>query len=254
MVKPIQRKDVIINRVRRFPFVVFLKRISPILIFILILILTFLFGLWDVRKFNYIDSELKNIKVSELDKYLSKYKGRNIFTLRIKDIEDTLFNSNGYVRDIYIKKVLPSRLDITIYELTPLYMGYSSDRCLLFADNGEVISEVCKECELECVVEDEGMIMIKSDSILESNNGFIYFEEIDSIQRVLSEYGYYILDISINDGIVVLKDREGHTFTFDITYELEVQLARAYVVCQKIDSDMIKFNTLDLRFERPIMR
>lgn len=254
--KEVNKKRVaVINKVRRFPVVVFLKRILPILLFFFLLFLSLIFGLWNVRTFDYSGSNLENISESDLDLYLSEYIGKNIFTLSLSDVEKKLLDSNGYVQEVYIKKVLPGKLNILIEELKPSYLGYSSERCLLFADTGESISEICIECEQECIKNKvDGIVYIKSNSSLESKGRLIFFDQINSIQKVLSEFEYIMDSVSINNGIVEILDTQGHTFKFDITYDLDTQLARVYIVCQKINEDMIKFNSLDLRFDRPVMR
>ena len=251
----IKKREVVINKIKRFPLTVFLKKILPILLFLSVLFISFVFGLWNIRGFDYSGSKLEYISESELDSYLSEYLGKNIFVLSLSDAEKKLFNSNGYIKEVYIKKILPSKLNILVEELRPSYLGYSSERCLLFADTGESISEVCNECEQECITNREGdVVYIKSNSSLESNGRLIFFEQISSIQKVLSEFEYIMDIVSISNGIVEILDTQGHTFVFDITYDLDTQLARVYIVCQKIDEDMIKFNSLDLRFDRPVMR
>ncbi len=254
MRKSIQRNEAVINRIRRVPFVVFLKKILPVIIFLLLLFLSFVFGLWNVRSFEYIDSELRNVSTEELDSYLSEYIGRNIFLIKPIDIQKSILEGNGYVREVQVKKVLPSKLRITIKEFTPLYIGYSSDVCLLFADTGEEIAQICSECKQECTGNETELVTITSESILENNGKLIFYMEIYRIQKVLSVFNYQIVGIQINDGIAIFSDLEGHTFLFDISYELEEQLARMYLVGQKIDMDIMKFKSLDLRFERPVMK
>ncbi|KKP81665.1 MAG: hypothetical protein UR84_C0019G0015, partial [candidate division WS6 bacterium GW2011_GWD1_35_594] len=56
------------------------------------------------------------------------------------------------------------------------------------------------------------------------------------------------------DGIATIMDTDGHIFVFDITYDLDTQLGRMYLVGEKINTDLIEFKSLDLRFERPVMR
>ncbi len=252
----IQKKDVMINRFKRIPLIVFLKKSLPILIFLLLFTLSFVFSLWNVRGFEYNDSELNNVKKSELDSYVSKYLNQNIFLLKPKDLQKAILENNGYVKQVYIKKILPSKLEITVKEYTPSYLGYSSDRCLLFADGGEMIQEVCKDCKEECLKSevDNSLVYITSESSLENAKRLIFFEEIDGIRKVLSVFEYQIDTIDIKDGIAIIYDIDTHFFVFDISHELETQLARMYIIGQKIDNDMIKFKSLDLRFERPVMK
>lgn len=255
MEETIKKREAVINKVKRFPIVVFLKRSIPFLVLILIILLSFLFGLWNVREFDYRNSQLNNVKSEKLDLYLSEYLGKNIFILSLPEIENKLIESDGYIKDVYIKKILPWKLGLLIEEYKGAYLGYSSNRCILFADNGKTISEICKECEKECLEKKSSDVLyITSDSSLESNGYLLFFEEISKIQKVLSEFKYVATQVNITKGIATITDIGGHTFVFDITYDFDIQLARVYIVCQKINEDIIKFKSLDLRFDRPVMR
>ncbi len=250
-----KKRSVVLNRVKRVPFVVFLKRILPLLLSIFIIFLSFIFGLWNVKKFDYNISKPKNVTTEELDSYLSVIKGRNIFILNPNEVINTILNSNGFVKEVTVKKILPSTLQINIKEYSPFYIGYSSNRCILFADTGELIKEICKECETGCRRESDTskMVYINSNSVIESNDRLIFFEEIYKVESLLFEFNYSISTLSIMDGIAIFKDTQEHSFTFDLSNQLEDQLARMYLIGTKINKDMIQYTSLDLRFERPVM-
>lgn len=250
-----KKRNVILNKVRRVPVIVFLKRIMPIIIFILIVGLSFLIGLWNVRNFEYGDSKFQNVSSKDIDSYLSLFLKKNIFVIKPDDVANTLKSSNGYINIVSVKKILPSSLSIYIEEYIPFYFGYSSNSCLLFADTGELIKEICKECETDCKKESDTsqMVYINSNSVIESNNKLIFFEEIFKVKSLLEEFSYSISALTIQDGIAIFKDTQGHSFTFDLSNQLDIQLARMYLVGTKINKDMIQYTTLDLRFERPVM-
>jgi hypothetical protein len=96
-------------------------------------------------------------------------------------------------------------------------------------------------------------VYIKSTSILESERKLIYFNEISKVQKVLSEFGYFIIKIDIDNGVAEFTDEEGKVFIFDFSNNLDTQLARMYAVGGKINEDLMKFSRLDLRFKRPVM-
>lgn len=243
------------NKVKRTPAIIFLRSILPFIIIVVVIIITFLAGVWNIKRIEYNESELSNVSVIQLDTYLSEFMGKNIFTVNPDDIKSVLINSNGYIKNVYIKKVLPSKLSIKVEEFVPLYIGYSSDRCLLFSDTGNLIFEICTNCEQECLANEEnnGKIYIKSTSILESEKKLIYFNEISKVQKVLSEFGFFIVEIDIDNGVVEFTDEEGKIFVFDLSNDLDTQLARMYAVGGKINEELIKFSRLDLRFKRPVM-
>lgn len=249
----LKRRSVVINRVKRIPFVVLLRRFLPLFIFIFIILLTFLFGLWNIRKLQYNTKDLKNVTPFQLDSSLSNYIGRNIFATNPNDLIAEITTNIGYVKEASVKKILPNTLRIDIIEHTPLYIGYSSNKCLLFSDTGELINEICKDCQAECTVEVSDLVYINSNTVIESNGKLIFFEEIFKVNQLLLEFNYEISSLNLQDGIALFRDTLGHSFTFDLSNQLEDQLARMYLIGSKINKDMIEYTTLDLRFERPVM-
>lgn len=253
MAENFKRRSVVINRVKRIPFVVLLKRYFPLFIFIFIVLLTFLFGLWNIKNLQYNIDDLKNVTPSELDSSLSNYMGKTIFGINPNELIVEITSNIGYVKEASVKKILPNTLNIFIKEHTPFYIGYSSNRCLLFSDTGELINEICKDCQVECTSEVSQMVYINSNTVIESNGKLIFFEEIFKVNQLLLEFNYEISSLNIQDGIALFEDTLGHTFTFDLSNQLEDQLARMYLIGSKINKDMIQYTTLDLRFERPVM-
>ena len=245
-----------LNRVKRFPFVVFLKKIFPILIFLIIFVITLLIGVWDIKKFKYSNSEFDNVSKEQIDSYVESFKGKNIFVVDPSEIEYEIRNGNGYISEVYAKKVLPNSISISFKEYEVRYTGYSSDVCHFFSKEGVRLEEVCSECEKECLEYSTSLesIYISSESVLESNRLLIYREEFDKISKLLSQFGYEIKDINIVKGISTIKDIDEHTFVFDISNDLDLQLSRMYLVGEKINEQEINFKSLDLRFERPVMR
>jgi len=255
MQRQIDKREVAINKVKRTPIVIFLRRVLPFIIIIILIFITFLIGFWNVKKFEYDESKLNNVSTVELDAYLADFIGRNIFTVTPDEIKSVLIKSNGFIKNVYVKKVLPSKLNITVEEHTPLYIGYSTDRCLLFSDTGILISEICTNCKQECTVNEEslGKVLIESTSVIESEKRLIFFDEISKVGKVLGEFGYFVNHVNIDNGIAQFIDDSGRIFVFDLSNDLETQLARMYAVGGKINEDLINFSRLDLRFKRPVM-
>ena len=246
----------VLNRIKRFPLVIFLRKISPILIFLAILGVTLLIGVWDIKDFKYSNSKFINVSEEQLGSYIQPFWGKNIFLVDPSDIENEIKNSNGYISEVYAKKILPNKIEISFEEYEVRYTGYSSNVCHFFSKEGIRLEEICKECESECMEYSTSLqsIYVSSESVLESGKLLIYREEFDKISRLLSKFGYDIKDINIVKGMATIMDREGHNFIFDISNDLDVQLSRMYLVGEKINEQEINFKSLDLRFERPVMK
>ena len=246
----------LVNRIKRFSFVIFLKKISLILIILTIFVITILLGVWNIKQFDYSTSEFVNISEEQMDSYLEIFKGKNIFLVSPSEIEKEVNNNNGYISSVNAKKVLPNKILIYFEEYMPYYLGYSSSKCHLFSQEGIKLEEICEECEKECLEYSisQQLIYILSNSVLESGNMLIFQQEFETISLVLLEFGYTVKDINILNGITSIKDSDDHLFVFDITYDLDTQLSRLYLVGKKINVDEIQFSSLDLRFERPVMK
>ncbi len=65
---------------------------------------------------------------------------------------------------------------------------------------------------------------------------------------------YRIKRIVLNKEIVELYDESDRVFRFTISADIDIQLKRFIVVAGKINSEEMDFSSLDLRFERPVMR
>ncbi|MGI6423032.1 MAG: cell division protein FtsQ/DivIB [Candidatus Dojkabacteria bacterium] len=246
------RKSVFINKVSRTSVGIFLKRYSLPFLILLFFILSNIFGLWNVRNIQFSTKEGSNVNLENLSKRVEKFKGKNIFLLSSKLVEEDISKEKGYVKKIYVEKKIPFTLEIKVDEYIPLYMGYSAERCILFSSEGTRIEQVCTECLDTC--RSEGYISIQSNAFLESNNRLIFVEEIKDIEKLLSTFGYSVSSITLDEGVSRFTSEDGKIFTFDISFDLDLQLSRMYLVGQKINDENIEFASLDLRFERPVMR
>lgn len=244
----------LVNRIKRTAVVIFLRKISWILILISILLISFLLGVWNIQSFEYVNSN--KVYVNDIDTYVSEYIGSNIFLIQPKDIENDILSSNSYVKSVNIEKILPNKILVTVNEYIPKYVGYFSNRCVLFSIEGKELEEYCKDCENECLEHSNilNSIYIKSDTLLSSESKLIFLDEISSISALLYEFGYDIKSVDISQGVTVIQDTFDHSFTFDITYDLDTQLSRLYLVGEKINAQEINFSSVDLRFERPVMK
>jgi len=89
---------------------------------------------------------------------------------------------------------------------------------------------------------------------LENEKRLIYQVEISNVLEILKIFGYEISSINISNGIANFESTDSHIFVFDISENLETQLNRVYIVGKKINDENMNFRSLDLRFERPVMK
>ncbi len=244
------------NKVLRFPLIVFIRRYILLFVIPLLFLFTNLVGLWDIRN---IDIHLKKesyLKEEEILFSLDSVLGENIFLVSPGEIESLVMKSSGFVSDVYVEKNIPFTIKIDVKEYTPRYVGYYSEKCVLFSEEGKLILEVCNDCESSCVQDSSvySPIYISSDAILENNGRLIFSNEIERIGGVLKKFGFFVSSIAIDNGTTFVESDDGHTFVFDITDDLDIQLGRLYLIGQKINSESMEFKSLDLRFDRPVMK
>ncbi|PKN02758.1 hypothetical protein CVU76_01855 [Candidatus Dojkabacteria bacterium HGW-Dojkabacteria-1] len=250
------KTQALVNRISRFSPVVFLRRYILLIAFLLFFLISNIVGLWNVRNIEFGIKEDSNVNISTLGEYVEEIKGKNIFLVTPSEVEEKLNEYNGFVKSINVEKRIPSTLYIQIEEYEPKFLGYASQRCKLFSEEGVRIVEICKECEEECVQYTDiyPSIYISSNSSLENSRKLIYTEEIVKGLEILKVFGYEIISIDILNGIARFEGIDNHIFIFDISENLEIQLNRMYIVGKKINDENMNFRSLDLRFERPVMK
>jgi hypothetical protein len=79
-------------------------------------------------------------------------------------------------------------------------------------------------------------------------------EEVGKIVKVIESFNYKVERIVLNKEIVELYDNSNRVFRFTISADIDTQLKRFIIVAGKINSEEMSFSSLDLRFERPVMR
>ena len=252
MVRNIQKGGLILNKIKRTSLVVFLKRYIVLFSTLFLIGVSFPLGFWNVREIVFVgvknDSQLVNSTTS--------FIGESIFLVKSSDLKEEIVKKNPYVKDISLEKIVPWKLEITIEEHIPLYISNSLDSCVIFSDEGYKVEEICKDCNEQCLERASTFsgIYLSSDTVVSNSNSMIFFKEFSDILQILSKFGYEGKSITLLDGIATIMDTDGHIFVFDITYDLDTQLGRMYLVGEKINTDLIEFKSLDLRFERPVMR
>lgn len=249
-------KTSFLNRLQRLPIIVFVKKYFVAFLVILLFLLSNLFGIWNVKN---MDIDLKKGSyIKEEDIYLSlkDVLGSNIFFVPPEDVKKAVTSKQGFVKDVVVEKKIPNTLRLVVKEYVPKYVGYYQSKCVLFSEEGVNIKEICKDCESSCKEESSiySPVYISSDAILENNMKLIFSSELEGISNVLNEYGYFMSSVDIKSGITSIECDDGHSFVFDITDDLDIQLGRMFLVGQKINNESMDFKSLDLRFERPVMK
>lgn len=264
-----KKKSFLKERIMRFKIVALIKRNPPLSIFLFLLTLSFLFGFWDVRKYELYD--LGGGVVSEgISSSVSKYlkenvTGENFFLLNPSFLEKDLYLDIPKLKSVRIEKVAPNKLVLFLETFDEKYVAYLRDqKCYLLAQEGIVLDSICedegvgKECCKQYAM-DNSLTYFFSEkvepSIFEDDKDrLLIMEEVGKIVKVVEKFNYRIKRIVLNEEIVELYDEGDRIFRFTISADIDIQLKRFIVVAGKINSEEMDFSSLDLRFERPVMR
>ena len=86
-------------------------------------------------------NKLINIKPGVIEKYYTKYYGKPIFFIPIKEISKNLYQ-NKWIKDVAIKNNYKNTININIIESIPIGIYYNGNNSFLFDKNGEIIDSV----------------------------------------------------------------------------------------------------------------
>jgi len=147
------------------------------------------------------------------------------------------------------EKVFPNTIRLKLEEYTPTsYLEYK-ETCYILSQEGVVLEE---ETEYEeCILEDG--ILLESDQNILAEDRLIFDKEVEETVTVLGEFGWKISRIRFNKNVLNFTNGE-KTVVVEVNQEYESQLAKLYLILEKANIEGIEYESLDLRFQRPVMK
>ncbi|HKM19711.1 MAG TPA: FtsQ-type POTRA domain-containing protein [Candidatus Dojkabacteria bacterium] len=257
------------ERVSRFKPVIFLKKNLPFFIFLFLFALSLILGLWNMKRYEVFD--INGDEVEEkieilVNEYLSKnVTGKNFFSIYSNNVEDALESNISYVKSARVSKIVPNKLEVflEVYEpkLVVLDVG---NHCKLLSATGIVLDELCQETEdvpLCCVghTSDGKYYIFKSDEVEISKitggkEQLLVMNSISDIVKVVESFGFEVKEIVLKEKVLHIKDMDKRVHIFTLSDNLDVQLARYFLVMGKVKGDSMQFSSIDVRFERPVVK
>lgn len=228
----------------------FLKYVLLLFVLIFILFYSPLFLIREIRINNlkYIDED--NI-VFEFEELL----GENFFLADLSALRQEVVKNYSFIQNIYTEKVFPNSLVIHIREKSPFVFLNNEQGCFLL-DNvafvllqGDCVDLGTNYSAVEVVGEDLNNI----EFVVNTQSNFYNVEKIDKILEVLNYYDLNVKLVTINgqSGEFVLFDDSVIVFSF--VEGVDTQLKRFIIVREKMEVEGLLFETLDLRYERPVL-
>ena len=257
------------ERLSRFKPVVFIKKNLPIFIFIILFLLSLLFRIWDIKKYEIYDisGTPADTGVSKLvSDYLDKnVLGKNFFFINSVSLSDELARNISYINYINISKLVPNKLVIMLDLFSPKFVALiGTEKCSLLSLEGIVLEELCLESEdiTNCCTEyvkDTSYSFFKSEEmdfadITSGKRSLLVIDTISKMIKIVESFGVSIKEVYLEQNIIDIIDEEGRVSRFSLSDNLTTQLARYFVVMRKIRQDEMKYSIIDVRFERPVVK
>ncbi|MCD4811824.1 FtsQ-type POTRA domain-containing protein [bacterium] len=224
------------------------KILKPfIIILIIILTITLLtwLGVFQIKKIEH-SKELQY--VTNLSEATDKYLGEGYFSLDLKELKQEIFEVNGYVKDVDAQKIFPNSITLTIEEYNPMYYLEYGENCYIFSQEGLILE---KESEYEVCNLENGIQLSTSQNIV-ADKRLIFDSEISQVVQVLEEFVWEISTIEVDEDVLRISDGP-REIVIESANSFDEQLAKLYLILEKVNIESIEYKYLDMRFERPVM-
>ncbi|MGI5897925.1 MAG: hypothetical protein ACOX6Q_02065 [Candidatus Dojkabacteria bacterium] len=265
---PKKPRNFLKERISRFKPIVFLKKNLPLFILIFLFLLSYLLGLWNVRKYEILShdgTELDPKVVDKVEKYIEEnVVGRNFFSIHIKNLEQDITRNISYADTIKIEKNVPNSLTLFLKQYSAELVGLTKgNKCYLLSSSGVVLEELCKEsteenCCIEYSTESKKYILkvLDMDIVVEGGEKgrLLVMDDIKKIVKMVKLFEIEIQNITIEKNVVTVLDADNRKMIFSVGENINTQLESFYLVMAKIKRDNINFDSVDVRFERPVMK
>ena len=264
---PKQPTNHILDKVSRFKPVAFIRKNLFVTIVILLIIVTNLVGIWNIKKYEIYDisgAEIPPNILNDISKYIEENSvGENFFLLSPSELNNQLVSNISYIKSADVKKSLPNKLEIFVEIYQPeLLSVLNGGQCYVLSTEGIMLERVCEGETRDCCmgyIETNKLYLLTSSSvdISKLENGkekLLVMESISKVTKVTEALGYNIKSVTLSGDILELQTIDGKILRFSLGEDLDTQLERLVIVAGKIKSDKIKFKSLDVRFERPVIK
>jgi len=225
------------------------KIARPFIITIIIVLIIYLLTIIGVFKIKKIEITKNLVYVGNLEQVTNKYIGQGYFNLDLNKLEEDILAYSPYIKSVSSEKIFPNKIMIKPEEYKPMsYLEYN-DTCYIFSEEGIILEE---NSENELCQLDSG-IKLQSEQNIIADKRLIFDTELYEVTKILEEFDIYVTNVDFEKNKLELSDGE-KTITLEINKEYENQLSKLYLVLEKVNIESIQFKSIDLRFNRPVMK
>lgn len=256
------------ERISRYKPIVFIRKNIFLFSTLTIFLLTLLLGVWNIKKYEIYDLDANDIQelvvYPEVEKYFQEniYE-QNYFLFSPSTARKDMYLDIARLESVRIEKVMPSKIIFFIEVYNPKYAAFlKNEDCSILSPEGVVLETVCKDLGRECCEEysvENSLIFFSSVDVEvsvfdEAKDRLLILEEVGRVVKVVEAFQYEIESIILKNEILEVVDSEDRVFRFTIADDIDVQLKRFIVVVGRIKAEYLEISSLDLRFERPVMK
>ena len=204
---------------------------------------------------------VSHINYTNISEYSSRFIGKNYFLTRPERHVDKIIATDPYVEDVLPEKIFPNKILLNIKEREPRLLLVTGDLCVLLDKFGytlqiEKLNVESPLCSEEIALKTDlvhNSDQVKADFPLGERSSYYEVEEILLSVNVLNGSGYKITTVSYYDDVYEYLTTNSEKILISNQQTVEIQLKRFLAVIEQIKSDKIRFEVLDLRYERPVV-
>lgn len=197
-----------------------------------------------------VSGEMKSFPV----KGKTQYKGQYLWRVDISDVKEYLSNANPYYRIVSIEKKYPSTLEVEVSRLIPTAYLAIGEGYVLLSSEGIVLEKV-REVEKHTIPVITFYQNVPYNSFQRGDEiGFkevedcLYFLELIQSARIkvnsIDIEGFHMLGLYTDSG----------TFLFSSEKDTDLQKYQFEQSMMHLSLEGVTIKTLDLRFDKPIIR
>lgn len=191
----------------------------------------------------------KYIKESDIFACTKKFLGKNIFSLDINEVKQSVEGCTVLTNNVKVNKILPSSVEITIDEIMPVIKFVHSENCYL-VDEKVVIKKIdLDKCSRYTVPELKGITQV--------DNLFVYGVVVKIIklsESVKAEVPESFEQTTEGQTTFIIAKYSGYSVLFSPNISPEYYVTQYINIINGLTERQESFSQIDFRFDRVIVR
>jgi cell division septal protein FtsQ len=180
---------------------------------------------------------------------------------KLKDVEvNSLVDSfTSYAKEVSVEKLFPSTVRVSIEERVPVLTIVSGDSCGVIDESRTCLEVLIDDQVCEDIAENTNTKLLVADDLqltFELNKKVSFYDSAMLLitADMLEQNGYLVDNYLYEDNTYTFYTEADQRIIFTQLEGYEMQQKRLLVSLSEINSSKIEFTSLDLRYERPVIK